>query len=235
MIGAVRYLPIACVLALGMLAPVRRASADARTEKAREHYFQGDAYYKLDKYSDALHEYEQAYIAKPDPSFLYNIAQCHRLMGDKAEAIKYYRRYLRDAPAAPNRAIAEKHIKDLEAALTRSAAPDEAGRAAPAPLPPPPLPASTSHPPQPPPPAPAAAPTAAKLALDAPPPAPGEPTTPQATLERKDTQRDSEDQPRPFYTKWWFWTAVGAVAAGAVILALSAHHDPSCSDGRICK
>ena len=204
-------------------------------EAARREYAEGTRRYDLNEFGPALEAFRRAYLAYEEPAFLYNIAQCHRLMGDKAEAIKYYRRYLRDAPAAPNRAIAEKHIKDLEAALTRSAAPDEAGRAAPAPLPPPPLPASTSLPPQPPPPAPAVAPTAAKLALDAPPPAPGEPTTPQATLERKDTQRDSEDQPRPFYTKWWFWTAVGAVAAGAVILALSAHHDPSCSDGRICK
>src|SRR4051794_13924463 len=110
---------VALLLAMGRGA----AAADARTEKAREHYVQGDAYYKLDKYGDALREYEQAYIAKQDPSFLYNIAQCHRLMGDKAEAIKFYRRYLKDAPAAPNRAIAEKHIKELEATLSHGTEP----------------------------------------------------------------------------------------------------------------
>src|SRR4029077_8453500 len=90
---------------------------DARTEKAREHYLQGDANYKLDKYANALAEYEQAYLAKPDPSFLYNIAQCHRLMGDRAEAVRFYKRYLNDAPAAANRPVAEKHVRDLESAL----------------------------------------------------------------------------------------------------------------------
>ncbi len=92
-------------------------AADARTEAAREHSRQADAYYKLEKYPNAIGEYEQAYLSKPDASFLFNIAQCHRLMGHAAEAIKFYRRFLNDAaPSAPSRAIAEKHIRDLEEA-----------------------------------------------------------------------------------------------------------------------
>jgi hypothetical protein len=34
-----------------------------------------------------------------------------------AEAIRFYKRYLADAPAAANRPVAEKHIRDLESAL----------------------------------------------------------------------------------------------------------------------
>src|SRR5262245_19851412 len=97
---AVRHRLLAMVALAALLVGQRAAVADPRTEKAREHYLQGDAYYKLDKYADALREYEQAYIAKPDPSFLYNIAQCHRLMGNRADAAKFYRRYLKDAPTA---------------------------------------------------------------------------------------------------------------------------------------
>ena len=89
-------------------------AADPRLDAARAHSQEGDSYYKLEKYANAITEYEQAYLAKPDPSFLYNIAQCHRLMGQGAEAIKFYRRFLKDAPTAPNRAVAEKHIRDLE-------------------------------------------------------------------------------------------------------------------------
>ena len=89
-------------------------AADPRLDSARAHSQEGDAYYKLEKYANAITEYEQAYLAKPDPSFLYNIAQCHRLMGQGPEAIKFYRRFLKDAPTAPNRAVAEKHIRDLE-------------------------------------------------------------------------------------------------------------------------
>jgi len=196
--------------------PLARAAephpaADPRTEKAREHYLQGDAYYKLDKYASALQEYEQAYVAKSDPSFLYNIAQCHRLMGDKAEALKFYRRYLKDAPTAPNREVAEKHIKDLEAAL---AAPGGA------PPPPTPAPASTTNPPT--------------LALNAPPPAP----TDAPSGGSIDTSRPpSQDESRPIYTKWWFWTGIGVLVAGGVLtaIALSSGHDPACPTGRICQ
>ena len=97
-------------------AGVARA-ADPNAEKARAHFQQGDTYFKLEKYATALQEFEQAYLAKQDPSFLYNIAQCHRLMGNRVEAVRFYKRYLNDAPTAANRPVAEKHIRDLESAL----------------------------------------------------------------------------------------------------------------------
>jgi tetratricopeptide (TPR) repeat protein len=214
-----------------------RSANDPRTEKAREHYLQGDAFYKLDKYANALQEYEQAYLAKPDPSFLYNIAQCHRLMGDKAEALKFYRRYLKDAPTAPNREVAEKHIRDLEVALAT------AGPASPAPAPtPPPSPTWTptpapgpgSGPTTPMPPPREATPSTAPppLALNAPPPdlrnAPSGGTA-------VSTPPPSSDEDHPFYYKWWFWTGVGAVVVGGLVIALTVGHDPSCPAGRTCR
>lgn len=66
-----------------LIEPGAARAADPRAEKAREHFQQGDAYFKLDKYTNALQEFEQAYLAKQDASFLYNIAQCHRLMGNR--------------------------------------------------------------------------------------------------------------------------------------------------------
>src|SRR5215217_5775702 len=99
-----------------LLAGRSARAADAKAEQARAHFQQGDTYFKLDKYANALQEFERAYLAKQDPSFLYNIAQCHRLMGNRVEAIRFYRRYLKDAPNAPNKDVADKHIKDLEAA-----------------------------------------------------------------------------------------------------------------------
>jgi tetratricopeptide (TPR) repeat protein len=85
------------VLAVLTASSAHAGAADARTEAAREHSRQADAYYKLEKYPNAIGEYEQAYLSKPDASFLFNIAQCHRLMGHAAEAIKFYRRFLNGA------------------------------------------------------------------------------------------------------------------------------------------
>jgi tetratricopeptide (TPR) repeat protein len=198
---------------LAALLPAGRSAraADPRTESAREHSSQGDAYYKLEKYGNAIGEYEQAYLAKADPSFLYNIAQCHRLMGQNAEAIKFYRRFLRDAPIAPNRSVAEKHIKDLEDASTHSGSPVE---------PPPPVPSlsSGSFPPAPTSPSPSPSPLPSP-ASSPPPGSPAPVTTPPLALNAprptSSTSADlapigengvppSQTESHPFYTRWWF-------------------------------
>jgi tetratricopeptide (TPR) repeat protein len=70
--------------------------------------------YNLGRFSEALAEYEAAYLAVQDPPFLFNIAQCHRKMGNNKEALDSYRSYLRVAPAAPNRAEVQKRISELE-------------------------------------------------------------------------------------------------------------------------
>lgn len=231
---------VAVALLVGFFAGAGLArAADARTEKAREHYLQGDAFYKLDKYPQALAEYEQAYLAKSDPSFLYNIAQCHRLMGNRAEAVRFYRRYLKDAPHAPNREVADKHIKDLEAALASDPTPSAPpGGVRPGGMPPP---ATT--------PAPTASPVAAPgsgfpapspgansgnphaLALSAPPPAASEsPFGVSATA----SVPPSSDESHPIYTRWWFWTGIGAVVAGGLLVLLLANRDPACPAGRTC-
>jgi tetratricopeptide (TPR) repeat protein len=211
----------ALVLVVVLLAGggVARA-ADPTAEKARAHFQQGDTYFKLEKYANALQEFEQAYLAKQDPSFLYNIAQCHRLMGNRAEAIRFYKRYLNDAPAAANRPVAEKHVRDLESAL--GAEELTGAHVAPGPG----VPAG-EHPAMPPP-RPAQAPP--PVALDArPPPPPSDAmlTSPPPALSQSDD--------RPIYTKWWFWTAVGGVVVTGLIVALWLNRDPSCPDMRTCQ
>jgi tetratricopeptide (TPR) repeat protein len=234
---------LAALLSAGQ--PAR--AADPRTESAREHSAQGDAYYKLEKYSNAIGEYEQAYLAKADPSFLYNIAQCHRLMGQGVEAIKFYRRFLKDAPNATNRAIAEKHIKDLEDASARPGSPAE-----PSSTTPPPLPAAAATPATTAPPAPLSAPpsigagppTTATPPSMAPPPLalnPPQPTsTPssEASLQLSSTSTENglppPQQTHSFYTRWWFWTAVGVVVVGGIVIAAAATRDPACPGGYRC-
>ena len=201
-------------------------AADPRTESARQHSAEGDAYYKLEKYGNAIGEYEQAYLAKSDPSFLYNIAQCHRLMGQNAEALNFYRRFLKDAPNAPNRAVAEKHIKDLEDASHATLEPPPV--AAPPPeVPPAPEPAAPAAPPNP-----ATTTTAPTLALRPPPPT-SAPTGEMPPVGAAGAV-SSPSESHPIYSRWWFWTAIGVVAAGGIIIALAGRHDPACPGGYIC-
>ena len=249
------------VIVLGGVTPPRRAFAEkpaaerpagekTGTEKAREHFRSGEAFFKLEKYQEALSEYEQGYIAKSDPSFLYNIAQCHRLMGNKQAALRFYKRFLTEATRVPNREIVEAHIRDLEKALAKSHTPPPAeaqtggsdGEAAvpaataPAALTPPSdskAPSSASAgaaSPIPAPPAGADGPTAVNLA--APPPG-SVPIIDDATS--PGTPASSDGSP-PLYKRWWFWTAIGAVVLTGVIttVVLTSGKSPSCDAGRIC-
>src|SRR5687768_15876190 len=105
------------VVAMGwLLATAPAARADSRSDKARAHFEKGTSFYNLAHFKDALGEFESGYLEKADPVFIYNIAQCHRQMGNIGEALRFYRTYLRSAPKAPNRVEVERRIKDLEAA-----------------------------------------------------------------------------------------------------------------------
>ena len=207
-------------------------AADPRLDSARAHSQEGDSYYKLEKYANAITEYEQAYLAKPDPSFLYNIAQCHRLMGQGAEAIKFYRRFLKDAPTAPNRAVAEKHIRDLEDASASSSPP--AAPPVTSTRPPPVTPAPVSViPPSGPPPAPLPSSSTSTSPAFNPLVPTSTPVSTTPTVENGTTSTQSES--RPIYSKWWFWAGVGAaVVVGGIILIAAAKHDPSCPGGYNC-
>jgi tetratricopeptide (TPR) repeat protein len=108
-----RYVVRVMVLCLGMSMPPPAARADdAVTAKAR--YESGVRHYDLSEWEPALLDFKEAYRNKPDPAFLYNIAQCHRKLGHTEEAITFYRSYLRRAPDAKNREEVERRIGELE-------------------------------------------------------------------------------------------------------------------------
>ena len=249
------------VTVLGGVTPPRRAFAEkpaaerpagekTGTEKAREHFRNGEAFFKLEKYQEALSEYEQGYIAKSDPSFLYNIAQCHRLMGNKQAALRFYKRFLTEATRVPNREIVETHIRELEKALAKSHAtpPAEApagGSASEAAVPAATAPAALTPPADskapssasagtasPAPATPAGADALTSVNLSAPPPG----SVPIIDDASSSGTTAPADGPRPLYKRWWFWTAIGAVVLTGVIttVVLTGGESPSCDPGRIC-
>jgi tetratricopeptide (TPR) repeat protein len=110
-----RVLLLAGVLCAAAAPAARGAPADARVRSARAHYESGVAHYNLDEFAAALAEFTEAYRTKPDPSFLFNIAQCHRKLGNADAAVDFYRKYLRNMPDAPNRADVERLIAELRA------------------------------------------------------------------------------------------------------------------------
>ena len=99
-----RFVAILCIAPVALAGAPRAAYADdAATRTAKRHYERGEKLYALGKFADALDEFTKAYDAKTIPALLFNIAQCHRGMGDYDSAIFSYKKYLELAPDAPNR------------------------------------------------------------------------------------------------------------------------------------
>lgn len=89
------------------------ASPDAKAV-ALKAYQRGTAHYQQKEYDLAIEQFEAGYQSVPQPVFLYNIAQSHRLAGRPERALTFYRQYLKLSPDAKNRAECEERIAALE-------------------------------------------------------------------------------------------------------------------------
>jgi tetratricopeptide (TPR) repeat protein len=109
-------------LALALTAATARAdeapSASTDEQEARAAYRQGVQHYNLGEYRQAAEQFKTAYRLAPKPLLLINIGQCQRQLGERGEAILYFRAYLREEPDSPRRAEVEQIIADLERAPT---------------------------------------------------------------------------------------------------------------------
>lgn len=136
-----------CALAIQ---PARGQPVDA-LKKAQSAFDQAQQQFLQGKYDDAARSFQEAYDARPFPSFLYNVAATFHTKGKKdsdpaayQKAIETYRKYLTADPQAPDRAKVEKAIGVLEAEIKRlkeqpagaGAGSAAAGSAAPPPPPP---------------------------------------------------------------------------------------------------
>jgi tetratricopeptide (TPR) repeat protein len=112
-----RLVGLTWFLVAALLSQTAFADAKDNKAKARDAYRLGTQHYDLGEYREALQEFKEAYRKVEDPSFLFNIAQCHRQLGDKQEAIRFYRTYLIKAGDAPNREEVNKMVAKLEKAI----------------------------------------------------------------------------------------------------------------------
>ena len=182
---------VAFALAFGAMRG--QAHADAREIKAREDFAAG-------RFQEALDIFARLYAETLHPIYLRNIGRCYQNLGNPDRAIATFRDYLHKAKglSSDEQKEIEGYIKEMEdlkrqresAAATPSAAP--AATSAPVT----PLPSATATP----------SPSAA--------PEPTTKTQTQAVLvgTPNTTAAPAES---PIYTKWWFWTLVGAVVIGA--------------------
>ncbi len=96
---------------------VKKFLEDAPVERAKELFAKGNQHYELGELTQALELYKRAYQIKPLVAFLFNIAQCHRKLGQHKEAITLYQSYLVGVPNAENKPLVEDLIAESKAAL----------------------------------------------------------------------------------------------------------------------
>jgi tetratricopeptide (TPR) repeat protein len=90
--------------------PTPTASAEA--DEARRLSQQATADYKRGHFAEALTGYSAAYELFRAPQFLFNIAQCHFQLEQWDRAVFFFEGYLRELPAATNRALVEDLMRE---------------------------------------------------------------------------------------------------------------------------
>jgi len=99
---------------------------DATIDKAKALFAEGKQHYNLGEFQQALDKYKLAYRVKPYPAFQFNIAQCHRKLGQHKEAIAMYQAYLVDLPNAEDKPTVDSLIAEEQKALADQGAADDA-------------------------------------------------------------------------------------------------------------
>jgi len=96
---------------------LKKFVAEAPVERAKALFAKGNEHYNLGEFDPALEQYRRAYRAMPLPAFLFNIAQCHRKLGQHADAVTMYQSYLVGVPNAQNKALVESLIAESRTIL----------------------------------------------------------------------------------------------------------------------
>lgn len=189
------------------LRPPKVTVSPAAHARAAELTTEAQTLYDGGHYEEASELYRKAYAVVPAPELLFNLGQCQRLMGRSQRALKYFEAYLRLRPDAPHRPLVEQLIEEnrliappdsaLQPASSQppaiSAAPKEAGAE-------PELPHRARH----------------ANVMPLPPPEPLAETDTQSASLLADGRYDHHESPA-LYERWWFWTAIAVVAAGAAV------------------
>lgn len=90
------------------------AQPPEQTERARQAFGAAQKLYQASRFAEALQRFEEAQALKPHPVIIFNIARCHELLGNFAQALEAYREYLRLSPGATDRAAVRASIAKLE-------------------------------------------------------------------------------------------------------------------------
>jgi tetratricopeptide (TPR) repeat protein len=177
---------------------------------AKAHYEAGTRLYDVHEYGEALKEYKAGYLTRPDPSFLFNIGQCYKRLGQPEQARDFFREYLKKAsPEDPNRVQAEARIREIDTRQIAAPTPPAGAEATPISPAPGNLPAG------------AVDKSPALLFSVVPAIASGgEPAGVDLSASNTSQPDRSESAFYRTWQTWWVWSGVGAVVVAGTVTAV---------------
>jgi len=112
---------ISCILVALLAAPASIAWADEPPptkedlDAAKKAFKEGDALYRAGKLTEAIEKIKESYRLSKNAMLLYNLGHISDQLGNRQDAISYYKKFLATAPAnAPKRADVQKRVETLE-------------------------------------------------------------------------------------------------------------------------
>ena len=107
---------VVVVLAFALAAQAQpKKKVETEEQRARVLFADGQKAYDVGEFDRALTLYSDAYKLKALPGFLFNIAQCHRQLGNFERASFFFGRFIDNSkPAAPNIELARELMTDME-------------------------------------------------------------------------------------------------------------------------
>jgi len=219
-LASVLAVALAASPAASLAGPTETKAAAEADASAREHFQRGQRLSAAGDYAAAYREFAAGYVLTERPLFLFNMAEAARASGDVAKARENYAQFLRVDPKNSLAATAQSRIADLDRAAAAAAAAPQLG-----PQPPPP---GTS---------PGAAVSTSSPGAHADPvllPATGSPTPTSRAGEPMPASQltvSHGSEPAPVWKTWPFWTIVGGVVAGSVIVYAVSRDNSTCGAG----
>lgn len=122
--GLVPYWVLLVIALLGLMPAASQAAetSPVASPDVRALVKQSSEQFAAGNYSEALQSLLAAYEKQPLPLLLFNIAQTHRKLGQRTEALDCYQRFVRAAPGSPLLPEAEAHAAALRAELAAESA-----------------------------------------------------------------------------------------------------------------
>ncbi len=193
--------------------PAEARADTTETERARASWIGGQALFNQGKYQEAMALFAEGYALSHRPAFLFNMAECARLLDDRPLAHRLYLRYLTYHPESHGREKAKQRCLELGVGPCTPAAAKPERRRSPSGGGPPAT-GGKVH-------APAGEPDLGRgRGLE---PRPSSALEPGFRPRIPLSEEIPRERPRAFYKRWPLWLGVGlVVVAGGVTAAILA-------------